>query len=159
MSEGVRGLTSGASPVYDARPHPRKPQEVGVADKYPFLSDAWFDAAAKLISEHDAGAPPGTSVLLNLEVDHEPETIKFHMGSRDGQTLFGKGHEDSADVTLSTDMDTAKAVFVDGNPQAGMQAFMSGKVRVQGDMTKLMMAQGSGGGNPALTEALQAITE
>jgi len=28
--------------------------------------------------------------------------------------------------------------FVEGNPQAGMQAFMAGKVKVQGDMTKLM---------------------
>jgi hypothetical protein len=135
-------------------------QEVGVADKYPFLSDAWFDAAEKLISEHDAGAPPGTNVLLNLEVEQGDQTVQFHMGSRDGKTLFGKGHDDSADVKLSTDMDTARSVFVDGNPQAGMQAFMSGKVRVQGDMTKLMMAQaGGGGGNPALTEALQAITE
>jgi len=40
-----------------------------------------------------------------------------------------------------------------------MQAFMSGKVRIQGDMTKLMMAQAGGqGGNPALSEALQSIT-
>jgi putative sterol carrier protein len=38
-----------------------------------------------------------------------------------------------------------------------MQAFMAGKVRVQGDMTKLMMSQGQGG-NPGLTEALQSIT-
>ena len=129
-----------------------------MADKYPFLSDAWFDAAAKVISEHDTGAPPGASVLLNLEVEDGSDKINFHMGSRDGQTLFGKGHDDSADVTLSTDMETAKAVFIDGNPQAGMQAFMSGKVRVQGDMTKLMMAQG-GGGNPALTDALQGITQ
>jgi hypothetical protein len=35
---------------------------------------------------------------------------------------------------------------------------MAGKVRVQGDMTKLMM-QGSGGGNAALSAALQEITE
>jgi hypothetical protein len=41
-----------------------------------------------------------------------------------------------------------------------MQAFMAGKVRIQGDMTKLMMAQaGGGGGNNTLTEALQSITE
>ena len=38
-------------------------------------------------------------------------------------------------------------MFVAGDQQAGMQAFMAGKVRVQGDMTKLMMAQGAGGGN------------
>jgi SCP-2 sterol transfer family len=131
-----------------------------VADKYPFLSDPWFDAAEKLIDEHGGAAPPGTNVLLNLEVQDGDNTVTFHMGSRDGQTLFGRGHDDTADVTLSTDMETAKSVFVDNNPQAGMQAFMSGKVRVQGDMTKLMMAQaGGGGGNPALTEALQEITE
>jgi putative sterol carrier protein len=71
--------------------------------------------------------------------------------------LFGKGFTDGADLTMSTDMDTARAVFVSGDQQAGMQAFMAGKVRVQGDMTKLMMQQGQGG-NPALTEALQSIT-
>ena len=83
------------------------------------------------------------------------------MGSKDGETLFGKGHTDGADLTLSTDIDTAREVFVSNNPQAGMQAFMAGKVRVQGDMTKLMMAQAGGGGgaSPALSEALQAITE
>ena len=131
-----------------------------MADKHPFLSDAWFQAAEKLISEHDTGAPPHANVLMNLEVTNGDQTVEFHMGSRDGSTLFGKGHDATADVTLSTDMETARAVFLDGNPQAGMQAFMAGKVRVQGDMTKLMMAQaGGGGGNPALTEALQSITE
>jgi len=57
-------------------------------------------------------------------------------------------------------LEEARAVFVSGDQQAGMQAFMAGKVRVQGDMTKLMMAQAGGGGaNPALTQALQDITE
>jgi hypothetical protein len=130
-----------------------------VADKYPFLSDGWFDAAEKLIKEHDAGAPPNTNLVLNLEVAEGDKTIDFFMGTKDGNTLFGKGKADGADVTLSTDIDTAREVFVSGNQQAGMQAFMAGKVRVQGDMTKLMMQQGAGAGNPALTEALQSITE
>ena len=131
-----------------------------MADKYPFLSDEWFDAAKKLIDEHGAQAPPGTSLVMNLEVSDGEKTIDFHMGSKDGTTMFGKGKADGADVTLSTDMDTAKAVFVSGDQQAGMQAFMSGKVRVQGDMTKMMMAQAGGGGgtSPALTQALQEIT-
>ena len=95
-----------------------------MADKYQFLSDQWFAAAEKLIAEHDTGAPPGTNLLLNLEVGEGTDQVKFHMGSRDGKTLFGKGHDETADVTLSTDLDTAKSVFSDGNPQAGMQAFM-----------------------------------
>ena len=131
-----------------------------MADKHAFLSDGWLDAAEKLISEHDAGAPPTANVLMNLEVSDGDKIVKFHMGSREGNTIFGRDHDSTADVTLSTDMETARAVFLDGNPQAGMQAFMAGKVKVQGDMTKLMMASaGGGGGNDALTSALQSITE
>ena len=131
-----------------------------MADKYPFLSDSWFDAATKLINEHETGAPPSANLVMNLEVTNGSDTVTFHMGSKDGQTLFGKGHLDGADLTMSTDMDTARSVFVAGDQAAGMQAFMSGKVRVQGDMTKLMMAQAGGGGtSPALAEALQSITE
>jgi hypothetical protein len=128
-----------------------------MADKHEFLSDGWFDAASKLIAEHGAGAPPGQSLVMNLEVSDGDKTTEFHMGSKDGATLFGKGHTDGADLTLSTDIETAREVFVANNPAAGMQAFMAGKVRIQGDMTKMMMAQGQGG-NPALTEALQSIT-
>jgi putative sterol carrier protein len=128
-----------------------------VADKHAFLSDEWFDAAKKVIDEHANDGPPAPNLVMNLEVEDGGSKTEFHMGSRDGNTMFGKGHSDSADLTLSTDLETARAVFVDNNPAAGMQAFMSGKVRIQGDMTKLMMAQGQGG-NPKLNEALQAIT-
>ena len=126
-------------------------------DKYPFLSDAWFDTAEKLIREHEPEAPPA-NLVMNLEVADGDRVIKFFMGSKNGETLFGKGTTDAADLTLSTDIDTARQVFVSGDQHAGMQAFMAGKVRVQGDMTKLMM-QGGGGANAQLTEALQSITE
>ena len=131
-----------------------------MADKHAFLSDGWFDAAGKLVAEHGTGGPPAPNLVMNLEVTDGDKTTDFHMGSRDGATLFGKGHIDGADLTLATDIDTAREVFVANNPAAGMQAFMAGKVRIQGDMTKLMMAQAGGqGGNPQLTEALQSITE
>jgi len=131
-----------------------------VADKYVFLSDEWFEAASKLIAEHGASGPPAPNLVMNLEVADGDKTTQFHMGSRDGATLFGKGHTDGADLTLATDIDTAREVFVANNPAAGMQAFMAGKVRIQGDMTKLMMAQAGGsGGNTQLTDALQSITE
>ena len=131
-----------------------------MADKYAFLSDEWFDAASKLVAEHGTGGPPAPSLVMNLEVADGDKTTQFHMGARDGATLFGKGHTDGADLTLATDIDTAREVFVANNPAAGMQAFMAGKVRIQGDMTKLMMAQSGGqGGNTQLADALQSITE
>ena len=37
-------------------------------------------------------------------------------------------------------------MFIEGNQQAGMEAFMSGQIKVEGDMTKL---DGHAGGRPA----------
>ena len=45
------------------------------------------------------------------------------------------------DLTLTTDYDTAKKIFVDQDQAAGMQAFMAGKIKVQGDMMKMMAMQ------------------
>ena len=128
-----------------------------MADKFEFLSDPWFDAAEKLIQEHKPEVPPA-NLVMNLEVADGDKTVKFFMGAKNGDVLFGKGTTEGADLTMSTDIETARQVFVANDQQAGMQAFMAGKVRVQGDMTKLMM-QGGGGANAALTEALQSITE
>jgi len=49
-------------------------------------------------------------------------------------------------------------MIVDNNPQAAMQAFMAGKIKLQGDMTKAMALQGAPT-DPALTQKLQEITE
>ena len=95
---------------------------------------------------------------MNLEVADGDEHDQFHMGAKDGEDAVRQGHTDGADLTMSTDIDTARAVFVSGNQQAGMQAFMAGKVRVQGDMTKLMMRRAAAA-TPRSTTALQEITE
>ena len=132
--------------------------------KHPFLSDEWFAAVEKLVEEHGADAPAGHAVMVNLVVTDTPfgdERRLAHGRRRTARATGASATSDDADVTLTTDYETAKDVFVSGNPQAGMQAFMAGKVKVQGDMTKLMMAQQGGGpgGNQALSEAIQGITE
>ena len=132
-----------------------------MSEKFAFLSDEWIVRVEALVAtQSDAGG--ASSVLVNLVVTDTPfgTEKQFHMGSADGKNLMGGGHREGADVTLTTDYVTAKDVFVAGNPQAGMQAFMAGKVKVQGDMSKLMMAQaGGGGGNPEMQAAIQALTE
>jgi hypothetical protein len=125
--------------------------------KYQFLSDEWFAAVDGLVAEHGAEAPGAADVLLNLTVTDTPfgSERRLHLGVRGGHADWGIGHADDADLQISTDYATAKDVFVSGDPAAGMQAFMSGKVRVQGDMAKLMAAQTSGGG-PGGASPLQA---
>jgi hypothetical protein len=48
-----------------------------------------------------------------------------------------------------------------GDAQAALQAFMEGKVKVQGDLTKLMAAQATGAapGGIGLAGAIAEITE
>ena len=127
--------------------------------KLEFLSDDWFTKVHELMTEHGADAPATTSMMLNMVVTDTPWGERhMHMGSVDGKAEMGQGHADAADVTLTTDYATAKDVFVSGNQQAGMQAFMAGKVKVQGDMTKLMAMQAQAP-DPAAAAVAQQIKE
>jgi putative sterol carrier protein len=80
------------------------------------------------------------------------------MDSSDGDMKMDKGHIEGADLTVTVDYETARAIFVDQNPQAGMQAFMSGKIKVEGDITKLMAMQ-SVSPDPAAAEIAGKIKD
>jgi SCP-2 sterol transfer family len=128
--------------------------------KHQFLSDDWFVEVENLVEKLGADAPPQANLMVNLVITETPfgEERQMHMGARDGKGEWGIGHRGDAEVTLTTDYTTAKQVFASNDPNAGMQAFMQGKVRVQGDMAKLMASQQQGG-NPALQAAIQEMTE
>ncbi len=130
---------------------------------YPFLSDDWFEAVRVIVEARDVEIPPHAELSMNLVVTETPfgADRQLHVGAHDGKADWGAGHVADADLTLTTDYATAREIFMSGNPQAGMQAFMEGKVKLQGDLTKLMAAQvaGTGPGAPGLAEELSAITE
>jgi putative sterol carrier protein len=136
-----------------------------VADKYAFLSDEWMSEARNLREAYRGKTQaPAHAVKMNQVITNVPfgeGTINSHMDTSGGDVEFETGHLDVADVTVTLDYDTAKAIFVDGNPQAGMQAFMAGKIKVQGDMTKLMaMQQTSPDASAAeLQQKIKDITE
>ncbi|HVE93306.1 MAG TPA: SCP2 sterol-binding domain-containing protein [Acidimicrobiales bacterium] len=130
--------------------------------KHQFLSDDWM-AAAKTIREEYAGkgAPMAHSVKMNQVITDVPfgeGTINAHMDTSSGEMQMDTGHIDAPDVTVTLDYETAKAIFVEQNPQAGMQAFMAGKIKVAGDMTKLMAMQ-SGTPDPIAAEVASKIAE
>ena len=130
--------------------------------KYAFLSQEWQDEARKIREEY-AGktAPFPHQMKANLvitEVPHGEGNIDAHIDSSSGELKMETGHVDTPDLTITLDHDTAKAIFVEGNPQAGMQAFMAGKVKVQGDMTKLMAMQATPP-DAVATEIQQRIKE
>jgi len=112
---------------------------------YPFLSDEWLEQARKIRAEY-AGKAPNIphAVRMNLNITAVPfseEDVKAHLDTTSGELELDTGHLETQDLLVTVDYDTAKAILVEGNPQAGMQAFMAGKVRVEGDMAKLMALQ------------------
>jgi len=132
---------------------------------YPFLSDEWIAEAHAIRAEYQDKAPLVPHVLrMNLVVTEIPfgdGQLDAHVDTSSGEMELDKGHLDDADLKITVDYATAKAILVEGNPQAGMQAFMAGKIRVEGDMAKLMALQTapSEGSGQELAARLQAITE
>jgi putative sterol carrier protein len=132
---------------------------------YPFLSDEWIETAHAIRAEYKDRSPAiSHPVRMNLVVTEIPfgdGDIHAHMDTTGGELDIDKGHVDAPDLTITLDYDTAKAILVDRNPQAGMQAFMAGKIRVEGDMAKLMVIQTAPPDEHAreMTERLREITD
>ena len=113
--------------------------------KYAFLTDEWMEAAKAIRDEYaDQVSPPAHAIRMNQVVTDVPfgeGTINTHLDTSGGETVMELGHLENPDLTVTTDYATAKAITVDGDAQVAMQAFMQGKVKVQGDMSKLMLLQ------------------
>ncbi|MDQ4133589.1 MAG: SCP2 sterol-binding domain-containing protein [Actinomycetota bacterium] len=136
--------------------------------KYPFLSDEWVTAARQIRAEFNHVRQTVTSpVRMNQVITDVPfgeGTVDAHLDTSSGELVLETGHLEGPDVTVTLDYETAKAVFVNGTPQAGMQAFMAGKVKVEGDMAKLLAAMQAQVDPPnseavELARRIQAITE
>ncbi|HEV3354098.1 MAG TPA: SCP2 sterol-binding domain-containing protein [Acidimicrobiales bacterium] len=108
---------------------------------YPFLSDDWFAAARTIRDEAgEIGPPGGNDITLNVTVVEGPMgDTEMHLAN--GQ--FDRGHVDDAPTKATVPYDVARQLFVDGNPQAAMQAFMAGQLRIEGDISKIMAVQGA----------------
>jgi hypothetical protein len=130
-----------------------------------FLSHEWFQAALEL-RERYAGQLPDAimEVRINQVITDVPfgdGTVHAYLDTSSGKAEFVLGSLDDPDAIVMTDYATARIMIVDQDPAAAMQAFMEGKVRVQGDMMKLMAAQAAQPRNEAadeLAEELRKIT-
>jgi hypothetical protein len=132
---------------------------------YPFLSDEWVNEARRIRAEYDDRVPAIPHVLrMNLVVTEVPfgeGQIDAHLDTTNGLEIE-TGHLEDPDLKVTVDYFTAKAILIEGNAQAGMQAFMAGKVRVEGDMAKLMAFQAGpppDGSARDLAQRLRDITE
>ena len=105
-------------------------------------------AAAKAIREKyaDQATKVTTSIRMNQVITDVPfgeGTVNLFMDTSSGDVVMEAGALETPDLTMTTDWDTARKIFVEQDQAAGMQAFMAGKIKVQGDMMKMMAMQTS----------------
>lgn len=131
---------------------------------FPFLSDDWIGAAEEIYARAQADAAPaeggaGPTITMNLVVKNAPfhsEEILANVDNRDGVFRISLGPLDGAEVKLTLDYKIARSILLDGDAQVGMRAFLTGKIRVEGNMTKLLALRNASS-TPKEEETLNAL--
>jgi hypothetical protein len=123
---------------------------------FQFLSDEWLAEVKKMAEENPAAAAGAPDIQLNVVVTGGPQGDReLHLD----KGMFAGGLIDGAPTKLTVPYSVARAMFIEGNQQAAMQAFMSGQIKVEGDMTKLMAMQNQGGGGDQAAEMQKKLQE
>jgi putative sterol carrier protein len=125
----------------DIRHGGRKEDDVGVK----YLSEEWATAVQDALNSNDSfkSSTGSQSAKIQQVVTGAPDgEVKYWFKLDGGQASLGMGDSpDAVDATITQDYDTA--VKLAKNELTGTAAYMSGKLRVSGDLMKLMQLQGA----------------
>lgn len=107
-----------------------------------FLSPEWQEAARALRDEYLDRIPappfPVRANLVILEAPFQNPKIDAHVDTASGHAFPDIGHVDNPEMTVTLTYATAKTLFFARDAQAMQKAFMSGQIRIDGDMTRMM---------------------
>jgi hypothetical protein len=133
-------------------------------DQHQFLSDEWLEETRKIREQHKDQVPAvPVTVRMNQVITEVPfvdGVIKAYIDTSSALLDMEVGQLEQPDLTITLSYATAKALLVDGDAAQAMNAFMSGRIKVEGDITKLIALQTAGAGastNPAAAEVVKKI--
>lgn len=134
---------------------------------YDFLSDEWM-AAAREIRERYQGELPEVTIEVRInqvitDVPFGEGVINAYIDTSSGSLDLELGELAEPDAVLMVDYATAKAMVVERDLGIVMQSFMEGRIKVQGDMMKIMAMQATAAAHDTevaerLADELRAIT-
>jgi putative sterol carrier protein len=108
-----------------------------------FLTDEWLEALGTALSGHEGftSAIGGVDLTLSFEVTDPPEgsLSAYTLTLDDGSVSVAPGGSESADATISSNYESAVAISK-GELNTQM-AFMTGKIKITGNMGKLLQHQ------------------
>jgi len=107
-----------------------------------FLSEEWAQDVTKALNNHEGfkNAIGAAELGIQFSVENAPDgDTDYFLKSSGGSTNLAVGTLDDADVIVKQSYDTAVAISQgELNTQT---AFMTGKLKVSGNLAKLMMHQ------------------
>ena len=109
-----------------------------------FLSEEWASEVTAALNAHEgfSNAIGTADLTIQFNTADAPDgDIDYYLQSTGGTTALGVGSTEGADVTVKQSYETAAAISKgELNTQT---AFMTGKLKVSGNLAKLMMHQGA----------------
>lgn len=117
---------------------------------YEFLSEDWLAAVKELRDEYPGQRPPleVPQLQLNFDVTGAPAEIAAegvvhaHVDTAAATLALDAGALADPDLTVTIDCGTAYELLVDQRPNAAIGAFLTGRIKIAGDLDRLA-AEGS----------------
>lgn len=124
-----------------------------------FLTEEWFDQVETLGQDAgDLNLPPALeNMTINLKINDGGEEKQANLT----KGLLSRGLNSNATTTLLLEKQTLLELLKDFDMNSAMSAFMSGKIRVEGDMSQLMTLQTAkpSSEQQALFQQIKSVTE
>jgi putative sterol carrier protein len=108
-----------------------------------FLTEEWATAMTDALNSSDEfkSAASGQQTKLQQVVTDAPDgEAKYYFVLADGSAEVSLGELSDADATITQNYETASAI--NKSELNAQQAFMQGKLKISGNMMKLMQLQG-----------------
>lgn len=123
-----------------------------------FLTQAWFDEVATLnANAGELHLPPTLAdLIINVSITGD-SPVQLHL--KDGK--LGQHHTDNAVSTISIDAKTLGNIISQNSADVAIEAFMTGKIRIDGDMSAVMALQSAkpSAEQKALYKQIKQMTE
>ena len=130
--------------------------------KYEFMSNEWFAKLDELVAAAGDLKIPQQMKAVEVNIIVKSATKgDVQVNLKEG--LFSPGHRPTAAALLTLDEPLARKIFIDGDQAAGVAAFLSGEIKVEGGdaaYAQLVAMSSVEPSDPqkALTKQIAAIT-